>query len=122
MLSAQTQADLTGKLAALEQKTGDQVVVAAGAREGHTAGDRQNSWVIDSLTTGDVMVTDLFGKIENGTMVGDNLGTAVASRTGVGAVIDGPAVIEEKTSTTVLYPAQHAIIDAYLNIEIEVQS
>lgn len=67
----------------------DQVVVAAGAREGHTAGDRQNSWVIDSLTTGDVMVTDLFGKIENGTMVGDNLGTAVASRTGVGAVIDG---------------------------------
>jgi 4-hydroxy-4-methyl-2-oxoglutarate aldolase len=67
----------------------DQVVVEAGNREGNTAGDRQNSWVIDSLTTGDVMVTDLFGKIENGTMVGDNLGTAVASRTGAGAVIDG---------------------------------
>jgi regulator of RNase E activity RraA len=67
----------------------DQVVVAAGAREGHTAGDRQNSWIIDSLTTGDVMVTDIFGKIENGTVIGDNLGTAVASRTGAGAVIDG---------------------------------
>jgi N-methylhydantoinase A len=39
-----------------------------------------------------------------------------------GARIEGPAIIEEKTSTTVLYPAQHAIIDAYLNIEIEVQS
>jgi regulator of RNase E activity RraA len=67
----------------------DQVVVDAGAREGNTAGDKQNSWIIDTLTAGDVMVTDIFGKIENGTVVGDNLGTAVASRTGVGAVIDG---------------------------------
>jgi N-methylhydantoinase A len=31
-------------------------------------------------------------------------------------VIDGPAVIEEKTSTTVLYPGQRAEIDGYLNI------
>jgi len=67
----------------------DQAVVTAGARAGHTAAGRQNSWIIDSLTTGDVMVTDIFGKIENGTVVGDNLGTAVASRTGAGAVIDG---------------------------------
>jgi len=36
-----------------------------------------------------------------------------------GAVIDGPAVIEEKTSTTVLYPGQRAEIDGYLNIAIE---
>jgi N-methylhydantoinase A len=36
-----------------------------------------------------------------------------------GAVIDGPAVIEEKTSTTVLYPGQRARIDGYLNIEID---
>ena len=35
-----------------------------------------------------------------------------------GTVIEGPAVIEEKTSTTVLYPGQHAAIDGYLNIEI----
>jgi N-methylhydantoinase A len=35
-----------------------------------------------------------------------------------GAVIDGPAVIEEKTSTTVLYPAQRAEIDGYLNMAI----
>ena len=67
----------------------DAAVVDAGAREGHTAPDRQNSWVIESLVQGDVMVTDLFGKVPHGTMVGDNLGTAVASRTGVGAVIDG---------------------------------
>ncbi len=67
----------------------DAAVVAAGSREGHLEGDRQNSWVIESLEKNDVMVTDIFGKIKYGTVVGDNLGTAVASRTGVGAVIDG---------------------------------
>jgi N-methylhydantoinase A len=35
-----------------------------------------------------------------------------------GAVIDGPAVIEEKTSTTVLYPGQRGEIDGYLNIAV----
>jgi N-methylhydantoinase A len=36
-----------------------------------------------------------------------------------GAVVAGPAVIEEKTSTTVLYPGQHAEVDEYLNIEVD---
>jgi 4-hydroxy-4-methyl-2-oxoglutarate aldolase len=67
----------------------DRAVVAAGAREGHLEGDRQNSWIIETLQPGDVMVTDIFGKVREGTVVGDNLGTAVASRTGTGAVIDG---------------------------------
>jgi N-methylhydantoinase A len=40
------------------------------------------------------------------------------SALGPGTVIDGPAVIEEKTSTTVLYPGQRAEVDGYLNIEI----
>ena len=35
------------------------------------------------------MVVDIFGKVEDGTVVGDNLGTAVKVRTGAGAVIDG---------------------------------
>ncbi|MGA8817863.1 MAG: hydantoinase/oxoprolinase family protein [Xanthobacteraceae bacterium] len=35
-----------------------------------------------------------------------------------GAVIDGPAIIDEKTSTVVLYPGQRAVVDGYLNIEI----
>jgi N-methylhydantoinase A len=39
-----------------------------------------------------------------------------------GYQIAGPAVIEEKTSTTVLYPGQRATIDTYLNIEVEVPS
>ncbi|MGP4014413.1 RraA family protein [Saccharopolyspora sp. 5N708] len=67
----------------------DAAVVAAGAEIGFTAGDRQNSWIIESLQTGDVMVTDIFGKVKDGTVIGDNLGTAVATRTGVGAVIHG---------------------------------
>src|SRR5439155_27262402 len=37
-----------------------------------------------------------------------------------GTAIEGPAVIEEKTSTTVLYPGQSALVDTYLNIEVEV--
>jgi N-methylhydantoinase A len=37
-----------------------------------------------------------------------------------GAVIEGPAVIEEQTSTTVLYRGQRARVDEYLNIEIDI--
>jgi N-methylhydantoinase A/oxoprolinase/acetone carboxylase beta subunit len=33
--------------------------------------------------------------------------------------VPGPAVIEEKTSTTVLYPGHVARVDEDLNIEIE---
>jgi N-methylhydantoinase A len=36
-----------------------------------------------------------------------------------GMRITGPAVIEEKTSTSVIYPGQRAEVDAYLNIEVE---
>lgn len=38
-----------------------------------------------------------------------------------GARIKGPAVIEEKTSTIVIYPKQLAQVDAYLNIEITLE-
>jgi N-methylhydantoinase A len=37
-----------------------------------------------------------------------------------GAMIEGPAVIEEPTSTIVLYRGQTARVDTYLNIEIDV--
>ncbi len=37
-----------------------------------------------------------------------------------GTVIEGPAVIEEKTSTIVIYPGQCGRIDSYLNLEIQV--
>jgi len=46
--------------------------------------------VIDVLQPGDVLVVDLFGGVEGGTVVGDNLATAiqVATKTG-GLVVDG---------------------------------
>jgi regulator of RNase E activity RraA len=63
------------------------LVQEAGEREGRIGG--QNSWVIDTLQTNDVLVVDLFGKIREGTFVGDNLGTSVKTRTRAGAVING---------------------------------
>ncbi len=39
---------------------------------------------------------------------------------GPGAMIAGPAIIEEKTSTTVLQPGHRARVDEYLNLEIDV--
>lgn len=49
----------------------------------------QNSWVIDTLGIDDVLVVDMFGKIKDGTFLGDNLSTSVQARTKRGAVIDG---------------------------------
>jgi 4-hydroxy-4-methyl-2-oxoglutarate aldolase len=50
---------------------------------------RHNLWIIEMLAQGDVLVVDLFGKIEDGTLVGDNLGTRVRAKTGTGLVIEG---------------------------------
>jgi regulator of RNase E activity RraA len=58
-----------------------------GKAEGRIGG--HNSWVIDTLLPDDVMVVDIFGKIKEGTFVGDNLGTSVRTRTRAGAVIHG---------------------------------
>lgn len=63
------------------------VVQGVGAGEGRSGG--QNTWIIDTLQKGDVLVVDLFGKIEDGTFIGDNLATATRARTGGGIVIDG---------------------------------
>jgi 4-hydroxy-4-methyl-2-oxoglutarate aldolase len=63
------------------------VVEGMGTAEGRSGG--QNTWVIDMLLPGDVLVVDLFGKVEDGTFIGDNLGTAIAARAGTGIVVDG---------------------------------
>ncbi len=49
----------------------------------------QNSWVIDTLQPGDVLVIDLFGKIADGTFMGDNLATSIFSKSKNGVVIHG---------------------------------
>ncbi len=63
------------------------LVQETGVRDGRIGG--QNSWVIDTLVEGDVLVVDLFGKIKYGTFVGDNLSTSIESRTKRGAVLHG---------------------------------
>lgn len=45
--------------------------------------------VIDTLQEGDVLVADMFGKVECGTIVGDNLAMAVFGRSKTGLVVDG---------------------------------
>ncbi len=65
------------------------VIAAQGKAEGRVQTGGQNSWVIDTLKPGDVVVVDLFGKIENGTYIGDNLATSIFAKTGTGVVIDG---------------------------------
>ena len=64
-----------------------ELVEEMGKDEGRIGG--QNSWVIDTLEENDVMVVDMFGKIKNGTFIGDNLATSIQTRTKAGAVIEG---------------------------------
>jgi 4-hydroxy-4-methyl-2-oxoglutarate aldolase len=66
-----------------------EAIQQAGLAEGRGGSGGQNSWIIETLQEHDVMVVDIFGKVKDGTIVGDNLGTAVRSRTHAGAVIDG---------------------------------
>ncbi len=47
-----------------------------------------NSWPIDALSQGDVYVADGFGKVVDGTLIGDNLGNAIFANSGNGVVFD----------------------------------
>ena len=52
-------------------------------------GRLRNQTVIDMLQPGDVIVVDLFGKIDGGTFVGDKLAYYIWKTTGTGMVVDG---------------------------------
>jgi regulator of RNase E activity RraA len=65
----------------------DAVIRANGKKEGRI-GD-ENSWIIDILQPGDVLVVDLFGKIRYGTIVGDNLSTAIYAKSHNGLIVNG---------------------------------
>ena len=55
-------------------------------RKGNT-----NAWPIDMLSKGDVYVADCFGKIAQGTLIGDNLGNSIFAKSGNGVIFDGAA-------------------------------
>ena len=60
---------------------------AEGKAEGRVSGT--NIWPINELQIGDVYVADGFGKIIEGTLIGSNLGNAVAAHSHTGFVFDG---------------------------------
>jgi len=61
-----------------------------GDKEGRVGG--QNSWVIDSVVKGDVIVVDLMGKVVDGTFMGDNLANSIWAKSGgKGLIIHGGA-------------------------------
>ena len=50
-----------------------------------------NSWPIDMLKERDVYVADGYGKIIDGTLIGDNLGTSIYTKSKTGVVFNGSA-------------------------------
>ena len=59
-------------------------------KKGHEGGMKgaTNSWPIDLLTEGDVYVADCFGKVKDGTLIGDNLGNAIFTNSRRGVIFD----------------------------------
>lgn len=64
-------------------------IMDRGKKEGRMG--NTNAWPIELLTKGDVYVADAFGKIAQGTLIGDNLGNAIFTRSGNGVIFDGSA-------------------------------
>ncbi|HLT80621.1 MAG TPA: hypothetical protein VKZ86_06295 [Cyclobacteriaceae bacterium] len=48
-----------------------------------------NSWPIDMLSPGDVYVADSYGKIVDGTLIGDNLGNSIYTKSKNGVIFNG---------------------------------
>ncbi|MBI3466575.1 MAG: RraA family protein [Planctomycetes bacterium] len=64
-------------------------IMQTGKNEGRIG--PSNSWPIDMLQKGDVYIADGFGKVADGTLIGDNLGNAIYARSGTGVVFDAGA-------------------------------
>lgn len=63
------------------------VIKEKGKKEGRIGAT--NSWPIDALSQGDIYVADGYGKITDGTLIGDNLGNAIFANSGNGVIFDG---------------------------------
>lgn len=68
----------------LEKQVKEQGKLEERAQKGGT-----NSWPIDILTTGDVYVADSYGKIADGTLIGDNLGNSIYAKSQRGVIFYG---------------------------------
>ncbi|WPP50508.1 RraA family protein [Catalinimonas niigatensis] len=65
----------------------DEDIKKQGEQDGRIGGT--NSWPIDALQMGDVYVADGFGKVIDGTLIGDNLGNSIYAKSGNGVIFDG---------------------------------
>ena len=65
----------------------DNMIKAKGKAENRIGGT--NSWPIDVLQNGDVYVADSYGKIVDGTLIGDNLGNAIYAKSQRGVIFYG---------------------------------
>jgi 4-hydroxy-4-methyl-2-oxoglutarate aldolase len=74
------------------------LVKEQGETEGRAQKGGTNSWPIDILTTGDVYVADGYGKIADGTLIGDNLGNAIYANSKRGVIFNGSVRDEEGLS------------------------
>lgn len=57
-----------------------------------------NSWPIDVLVDGDVYVADSYGKMADGTLIGDNLGNAIYAKSHKGVIFYGSVRDQEGLS------------------------
>ena len=65
----------------------DKAIKMVGEKEGRIGST--NSWPIDMLKPGDVYVADAFGKVVDGTLIGDNLGNAIYAKSKNGVIFYG---------------------------------
>jgi len=77
----------------LEKQVKTQGLIEKRAQQGGT-----NSWPIDILTTGDVYVADGYGKIADGTLIGDNLGNSIYAKSQRGVIFYGSVRDQEGIS------------------------
>lgn len=71
-------------------------IIKKGKQEGQIG--NTNSWPIDMLQLGDVYVADGFGKIVDGTLIGDNLGNSIYAKTKTGVVFNASSRDQEGLS------------------------
>lgn len=67
----------------------EKVLKETGKAEGRSQSGGTNSWPIDILKNGDVYVADSYGKIVDGTLIGDNLGNAIYTNSNRGVIFYG---------------------------------
>ncbi len=67
----------------------EKIIREQGKKEGRTQQGGTNSWPIDVLIEGDIYVADSYGKIVDGTLIGDNLGNSIYARSKRGIIFYG---------------------------------